>query len=653
MPAMLEENSGLLVKKGAPTLLRVVLYPRAFASVTKVSRARMPAPTFGALVGKLMQAGETPQLEITDAVPMELNPSGTGMTSWDTLKARVKDRRDGFRMLGWFYADPGTSIFPPRIDVVAMQRALQADTMVLLLTDPATESGGFYTWQDEKFAAVGGFYEVLAEPGSPSLVPWTGEVRGAPDWLHKRPTGPLAAMHRQFSGEGRAEETQAPAQNQAPQGIYVPGRVSREGRNEAPQGEAEPEASTQITGRSAHATIKLEENESEPADARPDEAVENAGTPAATNGGAPQAPARPKSETPGPAGPGEQFTGIPLSVDAATSDEQAPPRVRKALDEALAVISSMNAQTGPPAPAPAPVERPAHEQPPKERENAPSAAFEQVPPFAGTTAPASPPEAASIAPPDVFGQAGQAGQAAEPELMEQVATGRALGMQPSRLSPVDAGPTGGEADETPAAGRRSRATYIFAGLVGVLLVVGLVIVGMMQITGGMETGNGQAPPTATVKSGAASGATQSPTAGLPAVAAATTTPTATNTATPTSTPTATPTQEPPTATASPTAIPPTAVPPTPVPPTPVPPTPLPPTPVPPPTFTRVPAPPPPPPPKPTATPSLPYITYVVQPGDTLYIIAVRFGTTVNALVAYNNLGTTRIFRGQVLRIPRR
>lgn len=45
-------------------------------------------------------------------------------------------------------------------------------------------------------------------------------------------------------------------------------------------------------------------------------------------------------------------------------------------------------------------------------------------------------------------------------------------------------------------------------------------------------------------------------------------------------------------------------------------------------------------------------TYVVQPGDTLYRIAVRFGVTVQAIAAANNIANTNlIYAGQVLIIP--
>ena len=41
-------------------------------------------------------------------------------------------------------------------------------------------------------------------------------------------------------------------------------------------------------------------------------------------------------------------------------------------------------------------------------------------------------------------------------------------------------------------------------------------------------------------------------------------------------------------------------------------------------------------------------TYTVRPGDTLFSIAQRFGTSVTELVRLNKLTTTEIFPGQVL-----
>jgi putative chitinase len=45
-------------------------------------------------------------------------------------------------------------------------------------------------------------------------------------------------------------------------------------------------------------------------------------------------------------------------------------------------------------------------------------------------------------------------------------------------------------------------------------------------------------------------------------------------------------------------------------------------------------------------------TYTVQPGDTLSLIAAKFGTTVKAIAAANNIADPRIIHvGQVLIIP--
>jgi len=54
---------------------------------------------------------------------------------------------------------------------------------------------------------------------------------------------------------------------------------------------------------------------------------------------------------------------------------------------------------------------------------------------------------------------------------------------------------------------------------------------------------------------------------------------------------------------------------------------------------------------PWPTPSGPVTTYVVQPYDTLFSIAVRFGTTVEAIKAANGLTSDLIYIGQTLRIP--
>ena len=55
--------------------------------------------------------------------------------------------------------------------------------------------------------------------------------------------------------------------------------------------------------------------------------------------------------------------------------------------------------------------------------------------------------------------------------------------------------------------------------------------------------------------------------------------------------------------------------------------------------------------KETLTPSQDYTLYTVKSGDNLYSIARRYGLTMNELMEYNNLGTTLLSIGQVLKIP--
>jgi len=61
-------------------------------------------------------------------------------------------------------------------------------------------------------------------------------------------------------------------------------------------------------------------------------------------------------------------------------------------------------------------------------------------------------------------------------------------------------------------------------------------------------------------------------------------------------------------------------------------------------------------PAPTQPPTLPEpirpATHVVQPGENLYRIALRYGLTVDQVARYNGIyNTNLIFAGQVLRLP--
>jgi LysM repeat protein len=121
------------------------------------------------------------------------------------------------------------------------------------------------------------------------------------------------------------------------------------------------------------------------------------------------------------------------------------------------------------------------------------------------------------------------------------------------------------------------------------------------------------PPAATATSPASPTATATP--------APTFTPTATNTPTPSPTPTSTPSRTP-TLTSTPTA-----------------------------THTATPTETPTVKPSPSAQPSPTATIYTVKSGDNLYDIAQAFGVTVDAIMAANNLTSTRLSVGQTLIIP--
>lgn len=55
--------------------------------------------------------------------------------------------------------------------------------------------------------------------------------------------------------------------------------------------------------------------------------------------------------------------------------------------------------------------------------------------------------------------------------------------------------------------------------------------------------------------------------------------------------------------------------------------------------------------RPVATQTPPYITYVVQSGDTLSGIAAQFGTTAEAIMELNGLTSTMIYSGTQLLVP--
>src|SRR6476620_1489769 len=144
---MVYENTSLLLKKGSPTLLAVVLHPRAYSTLLKVAKARVPQRTYGALVGKSSLSGPNPHIAISQIVPLEM-VDNSGLKGWQALSERLAGDENGLQLVGWFCADPGIGVFPQSVDVATMHRHLIPDG-VLLVVNPAADTGAFYMWRNE------------------------------------------------------------------------------------------------------------------------------------------------------------------------------------------------------------------------------------------------------------------------------------------------------------------------------------------------------------------------------------------------------------------------------------------------------------------------------------------------------------------------
>jgi LysM repeat protein len=228
------ETNSQPVQKGHPSV-RIAMSPGAYLRVMEAARTRLPVETFGALVGRTGATDANGQAwtVIEAAIPVKLVPSRTelapDMNSWNELTARAGDPSRGDarssstgsepstprRIVGWFYSDPAIGIFEPRIDFGGTGRLLRENGSLLLLIDPVANQGGFYFWQNGRFAETGGFYQVGSGEADAIDIPWTGQVRGASEWF-------LAAP----GAEKSAYSSSAGAAQRSAQGAFVAGTVA-------------------------------------------------------------------------------------------------------------------------------------------------------------------------------------------------------------------------------------------------------------------------------------------------------------------------------------------------------------------------------------------------------------------------------------------
>lgn len=174
--------------------------------MVREAEARMPAEVAGALVGSKQTLADGQEWTTVRAVaPVALEHIGVGLVldvvAWEALKLRLASERNPVEhILGWFYADPGLGIFPPRLDVAKTHALLLPTGGLLLLVNPATEQNACYVCRDERFVGIEVFTEQGTRAGGKELKPWDGKRLPAPEWLRVAPQLDLA--------EGQAAELQ-------------------------------------------------------------------------------------------------------------------------------------------------------------------------------------------------------------------------------------------------------------------------------------------------------------------------------------------------------------------------------------------------------------------------------------------------------------
>lgn len=182
--------------------IRVAIHSEAYSALIDAARARMPAETVGALVGSVLYIKNKALVTINRIAPIERGLSSLGMGAlrqeWEKVNEPfdTKDSSSSSSVVGWFYADPGMGVFPPRTEISVLQEVFAPSIPLFLLLNPYTDEGAFYTWHEGKYVWVETFEEVLPERSAPLTIPWDGEIRGAARWMELAQAAPHANGQR-------------------------------------------------------------------------------------------------------------------------------------------------------------------------------------------------------------------------------------------------------------------------------------------------------------------------------------------------------------------------------------------------------------------------------------------------------------------------
>lgn len=174
-------NSNLLLPKGHPADNPCIIFQsEAYMSLLKSALLHSPDETVGALIGTMTRENSRETVKIEAIHPIRLIGRGLGLfpdlDKWEELRASLEKDASGRPagsqcVVGWYFADPGLGLFPPRVEITLAHHALALDRGLLLLINPSTQEVGFCVGQAGALTSVGGFYEGLPNQHAESLIP--------------------------------------------------------------------------------------------------------------------------------------------------------------------------------------------------------------------------------------------------------------------------------------------------------------------------------------------------------------------------------------------------------------------------------------------------------------------------------------------------